>query len=133
MPVLHPSTPSAATIRAEVIRLLDEVAALGRRNFADERPEGEPLPHTVILDGISQTPELLGDARVLWWRHLLQLDLWEDAAVATQSTRDAVVNVLDGVDITGSFRLRVESANRVYDPDRRLSHTVITLAARRPR
>jgi hypothetical protein len=115
------------TVRAEVIRLLDEITVLGKRNYADDRPEGEALPHTVVLDGISQTPEHEGDARALAWRHLLQVDLWEDAQVASEVTRDAVINALDGAVITGAFRLRVGNADRIYDPDRRLAHTAITL------
>ena len=119
------------SVRSEIIRLLDPL--FDRRVYADERPEGEPLPHAVVLDGISLAPSLVGDARVMYWRHAAQVDLWEEAATATQSTRDAVVNALDGVDIAGSFRLRVEAADRVYEPDRRLSHTAITLACMRRR
>jgi hypothetical protein len=115
------------SVRSEVIRLLDAVPELSKRNYADDRPEGEALPYTVVLDGISQTPEHEGDAHALAWRHLLQVDLWEDALVASEATRDAVINALDGSVITGAFRLRVGNADRVYDPDRRLAHTAITL------
>lgn len=122
-----------ASVRSEVVRLLDAVMMLGGRNYADERPEGETLPNTSILDGISQTPALKGDRRTMAWDHQLQIDLWEDAAAAAESTRDAVINALDGVDIAGAFHLQVTSANRVYDPDPRLSHTVITLGTVRLR
>ena len=115
------------SVRSEVIRLLDEIPALGGRNYADERPEGEGLPHTVVLDGVSQTMEQEGDARTTAWRHLLQVDLWEDATVASEATRDTVIHALDGQQIAGAFRLRVGSADRIYDPDRRLAHTAITL------
>lgn len=115
------------SVRSEVIGLLDGIVTLGGRNYADERPEGETLPHAVVLDGITQTAELSGDARTMAWNHVLQVDLWEDAAVATQASRDEVVHALDGAVLAGSFRLRVSSADRVYDPDRRLAHTAITL------
>lgn len=119
------------SVRSEVIRLLDVVTVLGNRNFADERPEGEALPHTVVLDAITFNNQLLGDGRVMYWRHIAQVDLWEDAAAASQTTRDAVVAALDGQPVTGSMKLRVESAARVYEPDRRLAHTVISVACSR--
>lgn len=121
------------SVRSEIIRILDTVGILGRRNYADARPEGEPLPHTVVLDGISQAPALLGDNRTMAWRRIGQVDLWEDAAVASQDTQDAVVNALDGAVLAGAFRLRVASADRVYDPDARWAHTAITLEAVRLR
>lgn len=120
------------TVRAEVIRLLDGVSILGGRAFADERPEAEPLPHAVVLDAIAVAPALAGDGRAMFWGHLVQVDLWEDAAVASQVTSDAVVAALNGVPINGSLRLKVESANRVYEPDQRLAHVVIQVRARRP-
>lgn len=120
------------TVRAEIIHLLDGVSMLGGRAFADERPEAEPLPHAVVLDAISVTPALAGDGRAMYWGQLVQVDLWEDAAAASQVTSDAVVSVLNGVPISGSLRLKVESANRVYEGDRRLAHTVIQVRARRP-
>jgi hypothetical protein len=121
------------SVRSEIIRLLDTVSILGGRNYADTRPEGEPLPHTVMLDGISQAPALIGDNRTMAWRRIGQVDLWEDAAAASQSTQDAVVNALDGAAVAGSFRLRVASADRVYDPNTRWAHTAITLEAVRLR
>lgn len=119
------------SVRSEIIRLLDGVDALGERNFADERPEAESLPHCVVLDAITFTDQLLGDGRVMYWRHTAQVDLWEDAATASQATRDAVVAALDGQRVSGSMHLRVESADRVYEPDRRLSHVVINIACAR--
>lgn len=121
------------SVRSELIRILDTVSILGGRNYADARPEGEPLPHCVVLDGISQAPALMGDNKTLAWRRMGQVDLWEDAAVASQSTQDAVVNALDGAAVAGSFRVRVASADRVYDPDARWAHTAITLEAVRMR
>lgn len=115
------------SVRSEVIRLLDAVTQLGGRNFADERPEAETLPCTVTLDGIGFNHALMGDSKVMFWRHVAQVDLWEDAATASQATCDAVVVALEGQPVTGSMRLRVDSAVRVYDPDRRLAHTAITL------
>lgn len=115
------------SVRSEIIRLLDALPVLGHRNYADERPEGEVLPHTVYRDGTSQTPALAGDSRTTAWGHVAQLDLWEDSAVASEATRDAVIDALDGAQIAGAFHLRVTSANRLYDPDRRLAHTAITL------
>jgi hypothetical protein len=115
------------SVRSEVIRLLDALPVLGGRNYADEMPEGETLPHTVFLDGISQTPALSGDSRTSAWGHIAQLDLWEDAAVASEATRDAVIEALDGARIAGAFHLQVTAADRLYDPDRRLAHTAITL------
>lgn len=119
------------SVRSEIIRLLDTVIALGERNFADERPEAEALPHSVVLDAISFNNQLTGDGQVMYWRHTAQVDLWEDAATASQATRDAVVAALDGQRVAGSMRLRVESADRVYEPDRRLAHTVISVACSR--
>ena len=115
------------SVRGEVIAILDDITMLGKRNYADERPEGETLPHTVLLDGVSQAPTLSGDSKTLAWSHLLQVDLWEDAGVATEATRDTVIQALDGAVIDGAFHLRVQAADRVFDPDRRLAHTAITL------
>lgn len=122
------------TVRADIITLLDTVSTLGKRNYADEKPQGETLPNTVILDGVSQAPGLSGDSRTLAWNHLLQVDLWEDAAVSSEVTRDAVVNVLDGALLSGkAFHLKVQSVQRLYDPDPRLAHTAITLKTTRLR
>ena len=119
------------SVRSELIRLLDAIPQLGGRAYADERPEGEALPHCVVIDQISMNPQLSGDGRSIYWRHTTQVDLWEDAAVASQETRDAVVAALDGQRIDGSLSVRVEGADRVYEPDRRLSHTVISVACSR--
>lgn len=117
------------SVRSELVRLLDDV--VGGRVYADERPEGEALPHCVILDQIALNPQLSGDGRAIYWRHTVQVDLWEDAAAASQATRDAIVLALDGQRIDGSLSVRVESADRVFEPDRRLAHTVINIACSR--
>lgn len=115
------------TIRSEIIALLDGVVALGNRNYADKAPENEPKPHTRVLDQIAESPALKGDARTLARRRQVQVDLWQRAADDDGALSTTVQNVLDGASIPSALRLSVNSANRVYDPDFELSHTVITL------
>lgn len=115
------------SIRSEVIAILDGIGMLGHRNYADEKPVGETLPNTVVMEGVSQNPALSGDSRTTAWAHILQVDLWEDAVVASETSRDLVINALDGAQINGAFHLKVDSVARLYDPEPRLAHTAITL------
>ena len=122
------------SVRSEIVRLLDGVTELGKRNYADQRPEGEAMPMTIVLDGLSESVGLAGDSgRVMHWKRLCQVDLWEDAEASSLATIDAVKNVLDGARIVGAFHLHVTSSDRIYDPDPRLVHTAITCTVVRPR
>ena len=115
------------SVRSEIVRILDAVPILGGRVYADERPADEPLPHAIVLDGVTFNPALAGDARSQAWRQGTQVDLWEDRDEASEVTRDAVIEALDGAQIDGAFHLRVTGAPRLHDPDQRLAHTTILL------
>lgn len=115
------------TLRSEVVGLLDSVTSLGGRNYADEAPDAEQLPYTVTRDWIGESIALLGDSRTQALRRMLQVDLWQEAALDDGSVPAAVVSALDGQALLAGLRLRVQGSQRTFESDTKLAHHSLTL------
>lgn len=115
------------TVRSDVIALLDGVSALGQRNYADEAPEVETKPYSVVFDLVGEGVALRGDARVMARRRQLQVDLWQLAAEDDGSLAIAVEDALDGVAIGSGFHVTVNGMARSYDREFEMTRTVLTL------
>jgi hypothetical protein len=117
------------SLRAAVIAALDSL--LGDKVYDDEVPEGTPRPYAQVMPDVALVGDQRGDgAKAAAWRRSVQVSLFEDLGAESESLKLSVIAALDGHRPGGgTFRLIVESAPRLEDPDYHIVHTPITVGA----
>lgn len=110
-------------VPATVVGLLDPI--FGGRVGTDRGLKLDP-PNAIVLDHLNETSAQKGDAQVLAWDRLFQVDVWQSYADEDPTLVDQVIAVLDGAKVPGGFGIRVSDSQRVPDTDANLIHIAIT-------
>lgn len=120
------------SIRSEVVRLLDPV--FNGRVYGDQVARGGlAYPYAGVLDHVTEAAAVKGDGRVLAWRRMVQVDVWQRAGEEDPNLLTAVVDAVDGVRVEGAYAVAVQSSTRTMDPDPDVVHHAITCSVARPR
>lgn len=131
----------AGAIRAVIIAA--DIPGIGTGVYRDFAADPAIYPYIVVLEQISDIPQLKGDGQVLFRMQMAQVDLWQSmAAVAPTDTRPAIpaeddtilpalVAALDSAALVPNpqlvLRCRVADVQRVPDPVDKVIHQALTL------
>ncbi len=124
---------TASTLLGTVRTTIVGGSLVGGRVFHDLAPEGANLPYVTLTDPIL-VPVLTGDGTTVRRERTIQVHLWQNASAKSQVDvmATALVNLLDGAVVTvgvEKVRLRVQSVQRLVDPDGETVHHVLTVIA----
>lgn len=108
-----------ATITAELRTALLTLTDLTGGVYQGRAPHSAGFPHAVIHPDQNVVPVLRGDrGGALAHRRTVQVDVWEQGQVGSETLRDAVIQLLDGYQLeNGRMRVTVDSASPLIDPD----------------
>jgi hypothetical protein len=120
------------SVRSEFVRLLDPV--FNGRVYADEVARGGmDYPYAGVIDHVTEAVAMKGGGRVMAWRRLVQVDVWQRTGTEDPDLLTAVVDALDGVRVEGAYAVAVQSSLRTTDPDPGVVHHAVTCSVARPR
>lgn len=92
----------------------------------------DPDPYAVVGPVSPHAPDLRGDGRTLVAATLVQIDLWEPAAVASDARLVALEEAVDGRYVDLGFRGALESTLLIPDPDTDEVRHALTVRYRLP-
>lgn len=102
------------------------------RCWADDAPEKATFPYVTLIDAISIAPVLEGDGGAMrQLERLVQADLWQRDGEEDDAVLASLYEALHGVKVAGTnIALRVRDIQRFHEPETRIVHHALTLAAR---